>query len=395
MLEILSTEYWAIRKAALKALASQISSAGGVKEAAFGFGRDQERKPYGIVDGIAVIPIAGPLLKEFHYPPFATSYVAVRKLVQAALEDNEVRAILLDIDSPGGTVAGCQDLADFLYAARDKKPLFAWTDGMAASAAFWLGTAAGHFAASPSAEVGSVGVVWVHADYTKMDEKMGVTFTVLRAGEFKALGNQYEPLDEKARQVHQDTLDGMYALFAGDVARNRGVDEVKLREWGEGRVFLAGEALKLGLVDAVGSREELLARIKTEVNMDASELRSKFPGAVKEIEDAAAEKSAKALAGAEKEAKKSVVAVAGELFGEDAGKKLEAVVEAGLSAEQVKNLGLARPEQAAGSSVSEKMLAALQATDQPGVVPGGKGGNNGVGKALSMADIMKLRNGSV
>ncbi len=347
-----------------------------------------ERRPYRVENGLAVIPIQGSLIKEFHYPPFWTSYVVVRFKLETALADPEVRAILLDIDSPGGSVAGFLDLAEAVYAARSRKPVYAWTDGMACSAAYGIAAAATNFAASPTAEVGSVGVVWVHTEWTKYDERMGLTVTVLRAGEFKALGNEYEALDAKAREVHQATLDGMYELFRGLVAKCRGVSEKKFEDWAEGKVFLADEAVSVGLLDRACAKDEYLESIKLEVSMKVSDLRDQFPEAVKAIEDEAAKKVSEQSEKAVAESKGVVVELAGVLFGEEAKGKLQAAVEANLTPDQATKLGLAGQvggQDQGGQDKSADILAALQSGDPSGVKSGtgaAKPGANPLMKAV-------------
>jgi len=333
------------------------------------------RKPFRLQNGLAVLPVQGNLLKEFHSPPFWTSYAVVRAQLEAALSDPDVRAVLLDIDSPGGAVAGFQDLADAVFAARARKPVYAWTDGTACSAAYGIGAGARLFAASPMAEVGSVGVVWVHSEWTKYDERVGLTVTVLRAGEFKALGSGFEALDDKAREVHQAALEGMYSLFRASVARARALSEDTFEDWAEGRVFLAGDAVKVGLLDHACPKDEFLSLIMKEVNMNEIELRAQHPEAVAAIEATAAKTAAAEAEGKVAQAKEGVVALAGTLFGEEAAGKLSAAVEAGLTAEQAAKLGLSAQANAQAGSppapdTMQTMLGALQQTDPSGVKPG-------------------------
>lgn len=367
--------YWAMKPEALRKAVNDAASHRAEHTERQASALPGERKLYRLENGLAVIPVRGNLMKEFHYPPFWTSYVVVRAQLEAALSDPEARAVLLDIDSPGGAVAGFQDLADAVFAARARKPVYAWTDGTACSAAYGIGAGAKLFAASPMAEVGSVGVVWVHSEWTKYDERTGLTVTVLRAGEFKALGNEFEALDAKAREVHQATLEGMYSLFRGAVARARGLSEESFEDWAEGRVFLAGDAVKVGLLDHACPKDEYLSLIMKEVTMNASELRTQYPEAVAAIEAEAAKTAAAEAEGAVATAKEAVVALAGTLFGEEAVGKLSAAVEAGLTAEQAAKLGLAAqpPAQAGSAPAPDKMqdmLGALQQTDPSGVKPG-------------------------
>ncbi|SNS16656.1 protein C Serine peptidase. MEROPS family S49 [Humidesulfovibrio mexicanus] len=381
--------YWAMKPEALRKAVNDAASHRADLAPREAGALPGERKLYRLENGLAIIPVQGNLLKEFHYPPFWTSYVVVRAQLEAALSDPDVRAVLLDIDSPGGTVAGFQDLADAVFAARSRKPVYAWTDGTACSAAYGVGAGAKLFAASPMAEVGSVGVVWVHTEWTKYDERVGLTVTVLRAGEFKALGNEFEALDTKAREVHQATLEGMYSLFRASVAKARGLSEKNFEDWAEGRVFLAGDAVKVGLLDHACPKDEYLSIIMKEVNMNPTELRAQFPDAVAAIEADAAKTATAAAEDRVAQAKESVVALAGTLFGQEAVDKLSAAVEAGLTAEQAAKLGLsAQPPAQAGSGDGQmkNMLDALQQTDPSGVKPGA---SKPAGENLLLAAVTK------
>ena len=178
-----------------------------------------------------------------------------------AMGREDVRAILFDIDSPGGAVDGTLELAREIYSARGQKPMAALGDGLMASAAVWIGLAADEtYLNADTDRAGSIGVVTVHREASKWYEGAGITNTVIAAGKYKAVGNQYEPLTKEGKKVIQDELDYVYSLFVGDVAAFRGVSiETVLEDMADGRVFTGAQAVSAGLVDGVRSRREVIA----------------------------------------------------------------------------------------------------------------------------------------
>lgn len=184
----------------------------------------------------------------------------IRRELDAAAANPEIASILLHIDSPGGTVAGTPETAAAVAAAAARKPVVAFADGLAASAAYWIGSQATEFVASPSADVGSIGVISVHQSVAKLYERMGVDTTVIRAGKFKGEGNSFEPLGEEAQAAMQARVDAAYGDFLAAVAAGRKASEKRVREgFGEGRVLDAKAALAEGMIDRVATLDETIA----------------------------------------------------------------------------------------------------------------------------------------
>jgi signal peptide peptidase SppA len=220
---------------------------------------------YDLKDGIAIIPINGPLSKRMSFFSFlmgGNAFSFIAKAFRSAVEDPEVEGIVLKIDSPGGTVSGTEALADLIFSNRDEKPIIAFADGMMASSAYWIGSAADAIVGESTADVGSIGVLMIHKDFSKLDEKIGVKITYLTAGKYKALGNDAEPLGEFARNVFQDELDYIYNIFVETVARNRGVEFEQSLEMADGRVFIGQQAKDAGLIDYVGNFNKALELAK-------------------------------------------------------------------------------------------------------------------------------------
>lgn len=192
------------------------------------FSRQARDTGYDVVEGIAVIPIQGTLVQKLGtLRPYSgmTGYDGIRACFLQALNDSEVKAICLDIDSPGGEVAGCFDLVDEIYAARGSKPVWAILSESAYSAAYALASAADKIIVPRTGGVGSVGVIVMHVDWSQKIKKDGLAVTIITYGDRKAESNPYEPLSETARKAIQSDIDEMGRLFVSTVSRNRGITE--------------------------------------------------------------------------------------------------------------------------------------------------------------------------
>lgn len=187
--------------------------------------------------------------------------------IQAALDDNSIETIFLDYDSPGGMVDGCKEFSDFIFNAREQKDIIAYANGMMASAAYYSGSAAHEVFAFDDSEVGSIGTLLVHADYSGMFKDFGIDITVIRAGKYKALGDPYTPLSKTAKDVLQSEVDYFANLFKEDVARNRGVSfDTVDKEMAEGRVFIGQQALDVGLIDGIETKDSIIESINNQNN---------------------------------------------------------------------------------------------------------------------------------
>lgn len=219
------------------------------------FSRQARDKGYDVVEGIAIIPIQGTLVQKLGtLRPYSgmTGYDGIRACFLRALNDSEVKAICLDIDSPGGEVAGCFDLVDEIYAARGSKPVWAILSESAYSAAYALASAADKIIVPRTGGVGSVGVIVMHVDWSQKIKNDGLQVTIITYGDRKAESNPYEPLSETARKAIQSDIDEMGRLFVSTVSRNRGITEKTVRDT-EAACFLGADGVQLGLADRVAS----------------------------------------------------------------------------------------------------------------------------------------------
>ena len=225
--------------------------------------------------GIAVLPLYGVVTQRGNMVddisgPGSTSTQQFTSALRQVLADDTVGQILIDIDSPGGSVYGVAELASEIVKARAQKPVVAVANSLAASAAYWIGCSASEFYVTPGGEVGSIGVWQAHFDYSKALEEEGVKTTLISAGKFKVEGNPYVPLDPEAQAFMQSRVDDYYNAFIQAVAVGRGVtvDEVR-NGMGEGRVLGSDAALAQCMVDGIASFDDVLARMQAKVTGNA------------------------------------------------------------------------------------------------------------------------------
>ena len=220
---------------------------------------------------IAILNVKGSMTKsDAWYNQYIgrVGYGDIRQALIEAATDPTISTIVMDIDSGGGDAYGINELATFVREVdANYKPVLAYTSGLMCSAAYWLGSAARHVYAGNMARVGSIGVIAMHADYSKALENEGVKMTVLRVGEFKALGSPYETLSDKAYNTLMDELQGLNNYFESAIAENRGQTKTYVRTVaGQGRVFFGDDAIEVGLVDGVVGFDDLLKNLHLHID---------------------------------------------------------------------------------------------------------------------------------
>jgi signal peptide peptidase SppA len=235
-------------------------------EARMGKPLNNEHREYDVRDGVAVIQTHGVIAKRMNLFTQISGGVSTEHVARdfkAAIEDPEVRAIIMDIDSPGGTVDGTQELAEVVYNARGKKPVVAFTDGVMTSGAYYIGSAADSvYISGDLVSVGSIGVITRHVDVSRAEEKMGIKTTDIFAGKYKSIASQHKPLSDEGRESIQDRIDYMYSIFVADVARYRGVSvDTVLEDMADGRIFIGRQAIEAGLVDGVSTFDGLVDKL--------------------------------------------------------------------------------------------------------------------------------------
>ena len=228
--------------------------------------------------GVAVIPVTGPLFRHANLLTAvcgATSYELLAQDFNKALDDPNISAILFDVDSPGGEVNGCSELADMIYNARGKKPILAYASGSCCSGAYWIASACDKIMAADTAILGSIGVVSI---FEKEDEKKTIEIVSSQSPNKRP---DVETEEGKAKiQAH---IDALAEVFIHKVALNRDISPKEVIEnFGGGDVFVGQKAVSIGLADGFSSFEELVSdlnnqpmeNIMEEQKINASEIKA-------------------------------------------------------------------------------------------------------------------------
>lgn len=224
---------------------------------------DEDRKGYGVRNGVAIIPVTGTLVHKHGYirpTSGMTGYDSIRHNLHLAMEDPNVSAIAFDIDSPGGEVAGVFDLTDTIYELRGEKPMTAILSEYAFSAAYAIASACDLITVPRTGGTGSIGVVAIHVDYSQAMEDAGVKVTLIQYGKRKTDGMETKPLSSSARERLQKDVDTMGEMFVETVARNRGLAVSKVRDM-EAATFMGEAGIANGLADGICAPQEAFSRL--------------------------------------------------------------------------------------------------------------------------------------
>ncbi|TGT90928.1 MULTISPECIES: S49 family peptidase [unclassified Mesorhizobium] len=294
-------------------------------------------RPYVVKNGILHVPVKGLLLNDFPYAygAWATGYEYIYQAIKRGVEDTNVKGIALVVNSGGGMVSGNFDLVDKIYAFRGKKPIRGFAAEHAYSAAYNIISASDHITVARTGGVGSIGVVVVAVEYSKMLEEAGITVNIIRSQPDKMEGNPYEKLSEGARERIQERVDAFHEQFAASVARNRDMSVEAVNATGA-RTFMAQQAIDNGLADEIGALDDAITAFGatlsegdeqmaelTQVDLDNSKAAGKAEGLAEGIKQGAAEAMARISA----------------ILGSDAGKTrptaaLNAALKTSMSADE-------------------------------------------------------------
>ncbi len=268
---VLNEQFWYMDPNALQKFIIKMQNADFKKESfnpefisRFDEDEGEEKKPFRMENGLAVIPIQGSLVKK------ASGFMAwlfgivgmaqIGEILNRAILDPDVKGIFLDVDSPGGSVDGTSDLADIIFNARGQKPIMSFADGQATSGAAWISGAADFVAvANENTKLGSIGVFGVHFDIVDRAKELGIKPTVFSAGKFKAIGNQFEHLTKSDKAHIQSTFDYLHELFISAIVKNTGIAKSKLNsDLKEAKIFMGSQGIAVGLAHKIMSRSQAM-----------------------------------------------------------------------------------------------------------------------------------------
>ena len=214
---------------------------------------------------IAVLPFYGVAAQRTDVYGETLGLLSLWRFTQAlrtALADDTVGGIVLDIDSPGGSVYGVAELADEIYRSRARKPIFSIANSLAAAGAYWIASAASEFYVTNGGEVGGIGVYDIHTDLSKGLGRAGISTTLISAGKYKTEGNPFQPLGADARAAMRTRVDGYYRAFVAAVAKHRNVPESTVRNgMGQGRLLDAEHAKHENMVDGIATLDDVAGKL--------------------------------------------------------------------------------------------------------------------------------------
>ena len=220
-----------------------------------------------LFDVMGVLSKDGPDLIDLLFGEGGTATAPLADAIGRAADDPSVLAIFIDIDSPGGTVDGTAAVADAVYAASQKKPVFAFAGDCIASAAYWIGSQATKLFVGPTSTVGSIGVYTVLVDSSRLAANQGIDVKVVKSGEMKGAGTPGTPITDAQVADTQRVIDDLNGHFVAAVARGRGMRMKHERNAdgkpipADGRVFIGQQAVDMGLADGVMDRSAALSAV--------------------------------------------------------------------------------------------------------------------------------------
>lgn len=177
----------------------------------------------------------------------------IKEFIKQANRDGSVKAILIEINSPGGSVVASDEIARLIK--ESEKPVVAWLGEIATSGGYYVASAADYIVADRASITGSIGVISIFPEYSKLLEKIGVNFTVVKGGEFKDFSTGYRPMTEEELKMLDELVQEIYGQFLSDVANNRNLSTDYVGSVAEGKIYTGSKAKDLKLVDDVGGRD--------------------------------------------------------------------------------------------------------------------------------------------
>lgn len=253
-------ERWA---AGTRLTQDQIQAAVGTAPQAAAQRREQAAQASG--GAVAVVPVYGVLThRAYAAQSISTTLTSTEGLaaqIRAAEANPEVSSIVLDVNSPGGSVFGVQEVGDTIFKARSTKPVIAVVNSIAASGGYWVASQATEVVITPSGMAGSIGAFMAHEDRSEKYAKEGIKRTYVHAGKYKVEGNDSGPLEGEALEYTQAMVDGFYSTFVRAVARGRGVSVETARgpDFGQGRMVMAKDAVARGMANRIGTLDQVIA----------------------------------------------------------------------------------------------------------------------------------------
>lgn len=235
---------------------------------------------------IAWIKVRGVIAQDNSNSPFSrpSGASAIAKKIREAGKDKQVKAIVLDINSPGGTVASVQNIYSEILQAKKNKKVVALFRDVAASGGFYIAMAADKIVAEPGTITGSVGVIMQTGNVEGLFEKLGVKVTPITSGKYKDMGSAFRPMTDAEKAILQDMVDDTYGQFLAAVKAGRPqVKPEDLTEYTDGRIFTGQRAFNLGFIDKLGGEQEALQLAGELAGIKDPKIINQTPGSLREL----------------------------------------------------------------------------------------------------------------
>jgi protease-4 len=216
---------------------------------------------------VALIQIKGPITVEGveSFGAKGTSSTEIIEFIKDADQSPSIKAILFEINSPGGSAVASKEIADAV--TRTNKTTYALIREVGASGAYWIASAADHIIANELSITGSIGVVASYIEFAGLLERYNMTYQRLVAGKYKDMGSSLKYLPEDEKKILQDKINKIHDYFIGSVAENRNISIEKIKNIATGEFYLGSEAFELGLIDSLGDKETAIELIKKQLNL--------------------------------------------------------------------------------------------------------------------------------
>lgn len=223
------------------------------------------------LDGnVAIIDISGPIVAqkdtEFLFEE-VTSSDEIRKLIRKADKNDRIKAIIFEINSPGGSAVASEEIANEIK--KTNKTTVAWIREIGTSGAYWVASSTDYVIANRMSITGSIGVIASYLGFSGFLEEYNVTYERLVSGNLKDIGSPFKEMTEEERTLFQKSLDEIHDFFIGEIAKNRNLRKGDVEKIATGTFYIGAKAKDLGLVDELGSREEVINYIEKQIGEDA------------------------------------------------------------------------------------------------------------------------------
>ncbi len=218
---------------------------------------------------VAVIEIKGPIMSESSSGFFAEQVASadeITRLIEKANEDARIKAVIFEINSPGGSAVASDEIAAEIK--KLNKTSVAWIREIGTSGAYWIASSTDHIVANRMSITGSIGVISSYLGFSGILEDHNVTYNRLVSGKYKDMGSPFKPLTEEERRIFQGSIDQIHGYFVDEVAANRNLDRRDVEKIATGAFYIGVNAKDLGLVDELGSKDEVLAYVASQIGED-------------------------------------------------------------------------------------------------------------------------------